>query len=217
MLSDDEQTASLDAIERVRQRAANHLGSNRSASFAVGFVANLHRAVDKVIQQAGDPGQKTDCKPGCAYCCSIRVEATEPEIFHIAREVRKWPAAEIDALLERLRNLAATSDDPCPRRTDCAFLENHLCSIYEVRPAVCRRAHSLAAESCKSLATEIPQSLDMLLRADVMMKGTSEAYRQVGLHASAHELGKAVLLALTDETAEARWYSGVSVFPEDRA
>jgi hypothetical protein len=44
------------------------------------------------------------------------------------------------------------------------------------------------------------------------MKGTAEAYCQVGLKTSAHELCKAVLQALTDETAEARWHNGEAVF-----
>ncbi|OGS80776.1 MAG: hypothetical protein A2061_03915 [Gallionellales bacterium GWA2_59_43] len=213
MLNNDEQLAYLDAIERVRQSAVNHLNSNRGV--AVDFVANLHRAVDKVAQQAGELDRKTECRPGCACCCSVRVEATEPEIFRIAREVKKLPPAQVTPLIERLRNFAATTDNAS--RTDCAFLDEHLCSIYEIRPAVCRRAHSLSVESCKNFAPEIPQNLAMLLQADALMKGTSEAYRQVGLHASAHELCRAVLLALTDATAEARWHNGESVFPAERA
>lgn len=215
MLSEDEQAAYLDSIERVRQSAVNHLGSNRDASSTVDFVANLHRAVDKIAQQA-DLGQKTDCRPGCACCCSVRVEASEPEIFRIAREVRKRPSAQVAALVERLQGcVAAASADDTPSRRDCTFLEERLCSIYEIRPAVCRRAHSLSAEKCRSFAPEIPQNLEMLLGADALMHGTSEAYREIGLHSSPHELNSAVLLALTDETAEARWHEGESVFPKD--
>jgi Fe-S-cluster containining protein len=212
MLSNEEQAAYLDSIEGVRQSAVNHLGSNRGASFAIDFIANLHRAVDKIAQQA-DLSQKTDCKPGCACCCSVRVEASEPEIFRIAREVKKRPADQIATILERLRNHVATPDGAS--RTDCSFLEDNLCSIYEVRPAVCRRAHSLSAEKCRSFAPEIPQNLGMLLGANALMHGTSKAYREVGLPSSPHELNSAVLLVLTDETAEARWHEGESVFPKD--
>ena len=210
MLSYEEQTAYLDSIERVRQSAVKHLRSNPGV--AIEFIANLHRAVDHVMQQSNGTDQQLECRPGCACCCSVRVEATEPEIFRIAREIKKFPADQVTAIVERLRNFVAATDGAS--RTDCAFLENRRCSIYAVRPAVCRRAHSLSAESCKHFAPEIPQSLDMLLRADALMKGTSEAYREVGLHASGHELCNAVLLALTDETAEAKWHNGESVFPE---
>lgn len=213
MLNDDEQSAYLNSIERVRQSAVNHLGSNRGISFAVDFVTNLHRSVDKIAQQAGDQGQQAECSPGCACCCSVRVEASEPEIFLIVRELRKRPDAQLAALVEHLRDRAATADDATLRR-DCAFLDEQLCSIYEVRPAVCRRAHSLSAEKCRSYAPEIPQNLSMLLGANALMHGTSKAYREVGLHSSPHELNSAVLLALTDETAEARWYEGESVLQE---
>jgi Fe-S-cluster containining protein len=209
MLSEEEQSASLEAIARVRESAAARLGSHRDV--AVDFVVNLHRAVDKVMQQ---PVTLTACRAGCACCCQVRVEATEPEIFRIARELRQRPPAQIAILVERLRNRAVTAE--ATSRRDCAFLEDSLCSIYELRPAVCRRAHSLSAERCHSFAPEIPQDLDMLLRAGVLMMGTSEAYRQVGLPSSAHELCSAVLLALTDATAETRWLNGKAVFTEER-
>lgn len=209
MLSYEEQAAYLDSIERVRQSAARQLGPN--PGIAIEFVANLHRAVDHVMQAINDADQQMECSQGCACCCSIRVEATEPEIFRIARAIRLLPAERIAAIVERLHNFAAASDGAC--RTDCAFLENRHCSIYEIRPAVCRRAHSLSAESCQRFSSEIPQSLDKLLRADALIKGTSEAYREFGLHASGHELCNAVLLALTDETIEAKWHNGEPVFP----
>jgi Fe-S-cluster containining protein len=211
MLGEEEQSASLEAITRVRESAAAHLGSHRDA--AVEFVANLHRAVDKVMQQ---PGTLTACHAGCACCCQVRVEATEPEIFRIARELRQRPPAQIAILVERLRNRAAAADEASSLLHDCAFLEDRLCSIYEVRPAVCRRAHSLSAERCHSFAPEIPQDLDRLLRAEVLITGTSEAYRRVGLQSSAHELCGAVLLALTDATAGTRWLDGEAVFAKKR-
>lgn len=216
MLSNDEQTALLDSIERIRARAANHLRSTPSPSNAVNFVANLHSAVDKVAQQTNGTGPKTECQAGCAYCCGVRVEATDPEVFLIARELRKRPAAQVNALIERLKNRAATAemDD---LRSDCAFLENHLCSIYEVRPAVCRKAHSLSAKCCRELAPEIPQDLGLLLGAEALMRGTSDAYHEVGLCAAPHELCNAVLLALVDETAETRWHNGESVFADGQA
>ena len=218
MLNDDEQAAFLTSIERVRQKAANHLGSTLNVSTAVNFAASLQRSVDKVVQQAsGDP--KPECKPGCAWCCSLFVEAMEPEIFLIAREIRKREAGQVQAMVEALRiRGAATRDDAKNlHRRDCAFLNNRLCSIYEVRPAVCRKAHSLSVESCRSFAPEIPQKLEILLDTEALMKGAADAYRQLKLQASAHELCNAVLLALTDDTAEARWVNGETVFPRDGA
>lgn len=217
MLSNDEQAAFLNSIDGVRRKAADHLGSNTNVSSVVGFAANLHQAVDKVVQQAGDP--KPECKPACAWCCSLLVEAMEPEIFFIAREIRKRGPEEVEAIVDALRiRAAATKDDAKNlRRRDCAFLKNQRCSIYEVRPSVCRKAHSLSAERCMNFASGIPQKVEILLGAEALIQGTAGAYRQLKLHASAHELCNAVLQALTDDMAEARWYNGETVFPQDGA
>jgi hypothetical protein len=61
-------------------------------------------------------------------------------------------------------------------------------------------------------APVIPQHLDMILDAEALIGGTSGAFRQRGLDGSAHELVRAVLLALVDPTAQARWFNGEQVF-----
>lgn len=209
MLNEKEQAAFMDSINRVQQSAANHLSLNKSASFAIEFIVNLHRAVDKIAEQTDEPN--IACHAGCAYCCTVRVEATEPEVFLIVRELKKRPIDQFNAIFERLQKHLDAKE---ARRKECAFLENNLCSIYPIRPAACRKAHSLSVENCKNFAPQIPQNLEIILKAEALMKGTSGAYRQADLCTSAHELCHAVLSALSDETAEARWREGESVFPE---
>jgi hypothetical protein len=165
------------------------------------------------VQQANDQPIKIECQIGCAFCCSLRVEATEPEVFLITRELKKWTSTQLTTILEKLHKHAeATNAEAHPHRTNCAFLENNLCSIYEVRPAACRKAHSLSAACCSNFSSEIPQNLAVALGTEALMKGTSEAYQLIKLCASAHELCHAVLLAMSDESAEARWYNGEAVF-----
>jgi hypothetical protein len=219
MLTHNEEALFLESVEKIRQRAVHNLGSNRDVSAAIAFAANLHRSVDKVMLQAVDNEPKPECKTGCAWCCSLLVEAIEPEIFLIARGIKMREPARVSAIINALQTRAANTKDDAnnSRRADCAFLENDLCSIYEVRPSVCRKAHSLSVTSCRSLASEIPQKLEVLLGADALMKGVADAYRQLKLQTSSRELCNAVLLALTDETAEIRWYNGETVFPDTRA
>ena len=218
MLSANEKDAFLDSIKRVRDNTVKHLSAGKDVSFAINFVATLHRAVDKVAQQASVLGPKPECVARCTYCCYVRVEVTEPEIFRIARELKNRPLTQISVHLERLRKhvTAVQVKKPNTQRMACAFLENNLCSIYEVRPAVCRKAHSLSVERCESFASEIPQNFEIILGAEALMKGSSDAYRQINLCSSSHELCSAVLLAMKDETAEARWYAGESVFSDEQ-
>jgi Fe-S-cluster containining protein len=214
MRSREEQAEFFDAAEKVQQTVLNHLNTNRSRTFAITFISNLQRGVDNVVQAAIDNGQKFDCKAGCSYCCSARVEALEPEIFQIASELKKLPPDNIAEITARLRKHAAIAKGLAVSdyHLSCPFLKENLCSIYSIRPAVCRKAHSYDVEKCRATASEIPESLEIALKSEALMKGTAEAYSQASLPASGHELGQAVLLALTDETAESRWYSGEHVF-----
>lgn len=216
MLSREEQAEFLSAIERVRQAALRLLNANRSMPFALALISKLQLGVDQVVDAAIDQGQKLDCKAGCSHCCSVRVEAIEPEIFRIADELKKFSPEKLAALTARLQQHAARAKGVSvwDHHIQCPFLTQDLCSIYPFRPAVCRMAHSFDVEKCRVSGSEIPQSLNIVLKAEALMKGTADAYCQADLSASGHELGQAVLLALTDETAESRWYHGELVFKE---
>ena len=208
MLTDEEQVAFRASIDGVRSLAAKRLRCIGDVGHAVGFVANLLRSLDSVAARAAELGPVPDCKIGCSYCCHVRVEATDPEIFWIIRRIRQQPASAVAELIEKLRRRVAEQHaDSLDTRRSCTFLAEDRCTIYEVRPAACRKAHSLSVKRCEAFAPEIPQNLNLLVEAEALMIGTAEAYREVDLPASAHELNSAVLLALSDESAEARWYA----------
>ena len=216
MLSPEEQAEFLRAMEKVQQTALHHLDSNRTRPFIISFISNLHRGVDSVVRAATHEGEQLDCKAGCSHCCRVRVEALEPEIFLIAKELKKLSPEKLDELTGRLRNHAATINGVSvfDHHITCPFLENNLCSIYQIRPAVCRKAHSFDVEKCKSPGSEIPQSLEIALKSEALMKGTADAYHRIKLSASGHELGQAVFHVLTDETAESRWCAGEEIFDQ---
>jgi Fe-S-cluster containining protein len=213
MLTEEERNALLKSVQRVRHVAVLALRQLPNSSHAIAFVANLHRSVDRVAMCAAKAGSTPECKAGCAYCCRVRVEATEPEILRISRTLGVFPPMQLAALVDRLRaHLAQAGAVQDQERQDCPFLVNKLCSIYEVRPATCRKAHSLLARKCEIFALELPQNLDLLLQSEALMLGTAEAYRELNLPASPHELVAAVLTALTEPSAEACWYNGQSLF-----
>ncbi|MCE9633597.1 MAG: YkgJ family cysteine cluster protein [Methylophilales bacterium] len=214
LLSPEEQAGYYAAVEKVQNSVASQLSANPSKTFAITFVSNVQRSVDMVSQQAISQGEQFDCKVGCSHCCHVRVEAIEPEIFQIAHELNKLPSVELASLIERLQKHAILAKDLSVQdhRIPCPLLKDNLCSIYPVRPAACRKVHSYDVEKCKTRGSEIPESLEVILKSETLMKGAAEAYRQVNLPASGHELGQALLLSLTDETAEARWYGGEMVF-----
>ena len=187
MLSDTERREIQQASAAVQRLAALHLQRARSPQSVIAFIGNLHRGV----------------------------YASEPEIFQIAATLKTRPSAQFQAVLGRLQTHAALAAhlSTATHRSPCPLLENHLCSVYAVRPAVCRKAHSLDLAACLRPGAAIPQNLNILLQAETLIAGTAAAYQQTGRAVRGHELGQAVLLALNDASLLSRWHAGETVFP----
>ena len=215
-LSAEEQQSFLAAAARTKAAALRHLRAVPDVHQTIHFITKLQTAVDGVTQAAAARGVKSDCRAGCSHCCSARVEALPAEIFAVARALQGQGAEEHTRLLARLQHHAQLTQEGAhiDRTVDCPFLENHLCSIYALRPATCRKAHSLDVRQCRQseLGADIPQDLDTVLRADALSKGTADAYRELGLQASGHAFAPAVLRALVDASIEPRWLAGEAVF-----
>lgn len=214
MLSQEEQAEFHASVQKVQHSVLSHIGSKQSVTYVVNFVANMQRGVDDVSQAARDQGAHFDCKAGCSHCCNVRVEALEPEIFQIAHALRQLAPEALENTISALQEYASRIQGVSvwEQRIACPFLKQNLCSIYQVRPARCRRAHSFDVEKCATPGADIPESLEVSLKSEALMKGTSLAYLDARLPASGHELAQAVLFALTDDTAESRWYAGKAVF-----
>ncbi|MGQ0729163.1 YkgJ family cysteine cluster protein [Acidovorax sp.] len=237
-LTEAEQAAFLQSIARVRSAAGRALravqahamqgaaahgtdtnaatqaaeATEPAAQAAVDFIAQLHKGLDTVAEQARATGPQPACQAGCAHCCHLRVEATDPEVLHIAQHLQTLPSADQATTLLRLQQHVAAASAGTTRQP-CSFLVNDRCAIYSVRPAACRKAHSLSAAHCAEQSPTIPQNLRLLVDAEALMAGTALAYRDQPLPASAHELNAAVLAALDGTPLHApsallRWYRG---------
>jgi uncharacterized protein len=199
MLSAAEQQAFLASIDRVRQRSAGALARAADAEAAVAFVAQLHHALDEVAARAATAGPAPACRAGCAHCCRLPVQATDPELLQLARAVAGWPAAEQAALIARLQAHAPGQS--------CAFLQDERCTVYAWRPGACRKAHSLSVSACEAGAQTIPQNLAWIVDAEALITGTARAYADAGLAAGAHELNAAMYRTLADPDAAALWFA----------
>lgn len=71
----------------------------------------------------------TACKKGCSSCCKINVLISEMEAKNIA-DFKKIPLNPVKSSIRH--NIMDFMSIPCP------FLVDDACSIYEVRPFVCR-------------------------------------------------------------------------------
>ncbi len=152
---------------------------------AVELVAGLHRALDELAVQreaeARRDGAAVACSTGCSSCCHTAVMVFEPEAMRAAEQLARPEHAEArahflaqypawhDALgkdAERIRTLHSMGriEDAeriffrlQARRVMCAFNRDGLCTIYEVRPAICRNTHALdTAANCQPDAAHGP-------------------------------------------------------------
>lgn len=143
---------------------------------AAGIAELLHHQVDIGVEVrarvAAQAGHDIACKPGCNACCSELIMVSLPEAVAVARWLADHPE-EREAFLgaygqwrqrmgqapERLLAAIARGDEDGYMRlyvaqflkgVPCAFNRDGLCSIYPVRPVVCRVAHALdTAEHCR--------------------------------------------------------------------
>jgi Fe-S-cluster containining protein len=194
--------------------------ANRNSSFAINFVRTLHNQIDALAQSIRKR-ITFDCTRGCSHCCTLRIEVIVPEVFLIARELGKLPAAKRDELIARLTEHSRAAHGVRMEHffLACPFLEDGACSIYEVRPTMCRKYWSLDVEQCKKPDTSAPENAEMVLKSSVLISGFTGAYGRAKLPNKSHELGQALLRALSDNTLEERWFNGHEVFepiPEQR-
>ena len=133
---------------------------------AAGLVMTMHAELDAAIDersaQAAAEGHHIACSAGCSSCCVTPVLVTEGEAVTVAEwlrdhdQERAWFAAAYPAwqrgLGSTIQAMHAARNDADRRAAAiehkrknvmCAFNREGLCSIYEARPARCRRAHAL--------------------------------------------------------------------------
>jgi Fe-S-cluster containining protein len=100
-----------------------------------------------------------DCKPGCHYCCYNLPMVTPPEAllvgYHVAQnftdQAKKEISGSVEMILERIKDLSPYDVAMMRHELPCIFLEDGMCRVYPVRPAVCRTCSSTSAEHCKMI------------------------------------------------------------------
>ncbi len=103
--------------------------------------------------------QVPDCRPGCHFCCYEQVNVTPPEVFSLADHIRaNWSEGRIRSLRKKLTAAASLSRDLdheayFAARIRCPLLDSEdRCSVYAVRPLMCRAYNSLDVAACERAA-----------------------------------------------------------------
>jgi Fe-S-cluster containining protein len=97
------------------------------------------------------------CREGCAYCCcKPGVLVTVPELLRILATVAAHFDAEAQAQLAARAERYVTQlggrhfNDATDESVPCPLLVDSRCSVYEVRPLVCRGYNSTSVAACRA-------------------------------------------------------------------
>jgi Fe-S-cluster containining protein len=167
------------------------------------------------------------CRAGCSWCCHFSVDVRPVEAFRIldfmraqlGEEQQRQIKTEIEANAKRLRS---TSDlQRAQLNVKCPFLHAGRCTIYAARPQTCRNYHATEVAGCQR-SYEQPDNADIdpdFAPLVYQIGGShvdafSTAMAQAGYDVAAYELSSALLAAMSDPHARARFESRGKAFIE---
>jgi Fe-S-cluster containining protein len=166
------------------------------------------------------------CKPGCHFCCFAQVSVTPPETLLIGNYVEKsYTDRDKQDLMKRIdKNLELTHGKSLEQRvkvwydTPCIFLKNKKCTVYEVRPFICRAWHSLSLDQCKKAFNDKNHSaeIDGYSHRNYILgtvrAGLQQGCMDMGCQADTLKIAKAVKLFFNHQYPVKAWIKGEKVF-----
>jgi Fe-S-cluster containining protein len=150
------------------------LDRDEAAAISDALHEEMDHGVDARERNAVELGHTIACAKGCSSCCAQVIVTGEAEAVTVARWLDQpaqastrarfliahaaWKAAGAD-IIEGVRAAAAAGDTAAQRRgyaasyrrnLMCPFNDDGACSVYPVRPTLCRAVHALdSADPCK--------------------------------------------------------------------
>src|SRR5579862_8844857 len=163
------------------ERRPPPVSDDEAAELAEALERDLNGGVEQRAREAAKKRLRIVCEKGCNVCCEEPVIVYLPEALAIARWLEspanagerawfeaayaRWRAALGDAP-ERLADLQADDSNRAAyeaayraqwqRHVMCAFNRDGACSIYPVRPLLCREGHALGTNANCVAGSPIP-------------------------------------------------------------
>lgn len=128
------------------------------------WLPDLHQRLEQDLKrfQAPEERARIACGPGCGHCCRVHVAVLEPEIVPVMDYLQSYSAAQQQCLWQRVRDVQQAiryldEEERILTHQKCPFLDSQgNCSIYPVRPLLCRGITSTSVAACReSLVREV--------------------------------------------------------------
>jgi Fe-S-cluster containining protein len=214
--------------DRVKALVAGTLSGGRDEAAALGLASQVLSLADQLItyfESANHLPHPIACREGCSFCCYNQVELTPPEALLIGHHVaQNFTTEEKDALRAkvnrslRLKAVKSKKDLARLRRQfPCPLLLGGRCSIYSVRPLVCRAMHTFEAEACEQelQGGKLGPGEYYAHRYEFVWSissGLQNGCRELGCQTGILDLSQALHDYLVQGNPVERWISGEEVF-----
>ncbi|NQU60878.1 MAG: YkgJ family cysteine cluster protein [Rhodospirillales bacterium] len=174
------------------------------------------------------PSRPIACAQGCAFCCtSTEVHASALEVIgiaaHMADQFNEQETKEISQKIrETTETKGAQNKNESPPSMPCPLLKDSRCSVYPVRPFVCRGFNSYDAVDCErhkagDAETEITGYPHQDIIAHATLRGVQRGLADCGLDGDALDLTPALAIMLETPDAALRWRAGENIFEKAHA
>lgn len=194
--------------------AAKNIGELKDA------MKTFHHSLDSmfVASLAAAHVDTIACRPGCCYCCYIKVDVMPVEAFIIVDAIRaKFAKKEQEQVKESAdenhRKIAPLSADEHMRSNiPCPLLKDGKCSVYACRPSLCRRFHAVTHTSCEQafgrpdlaglpdeMVPEVSHAVGILHWAHI------HAFESLGYDSRPYDLNAALVETMGNNHCERRW------------
>ena len=200
------------------------IGSAKKTADLLSALGKYYRAAESVASEhASADSRALACREGCAFCCHLTVGARAEEVLLIADFVRShFSPGQQSALIDRLckhASIVSPLNTSERRGIPCPLLDGSRCSVYSVRPLVCRAYHSLDVSSCENSfhhPTDPPERRPTIGELEsawcTMMDLARLAFSERGYDTTDYELGSALLEALTKPATSRRFFRRTKAF-----
>jgi len=184
-----------------------------------------YRFADEMFsEQLTKSGDKIACRAGCFFCCYIKVDATPLEVFLVVEFLKKrFSPSDIQDIHSKAKANAEkvsklTAEQHINSAIPCPLLRDGKCSVYQVRPFVCRKHHSIDAGVCEKILTQPEQEVqrgevtEITYSLATLISAVHEAFHQEGLDATPYDFSSALSEAMSSPTPYRRWRDKKSPF-----